>query len=158
LAAGPPEPTLQRINALCAAAVLAGMQVDMLTIRARAEEARSLLDMVGDPRASGLVETVAGLAHLPSGNTERARVRLLKGLDTTNDPEVKAVGTILMGQLLEISGDLSQSMAWYEKGLSLCESHGESLVRSKFLMCVGWGYCLQGQQQAAEQFLLQSLQ
>lgn len=158
LSATAPDPTSRRIKALCDAALIANLQLDVAAARLKVAEARSILDVVDDPSARGLVDSLDGYAGLLNGDIAHARDRLQQALVATDDAEVQSACMVLMGLVLEITGDLDQAMSWYEKALELTEARGESMWRSKILMCVGRGRWWQGRPEAAEQLLLQGLE
>jgi non-specific serine/threonine protein kinase len=158
LDAAPPEPTPQRVQALCGAAWILPALGDVETTLSRIAEARRLLEVIADPAASAVIDCSDGFAALHSGDIERARSYLERALAATDDYEVRVVSTILMGWLHDIFGNQKDSLNCFENVLTLAESRGESLWRSVALACVGVARWRLGDSDRAEQALRQGLQ
>jgi predicted ATPase len=158
LDAAPPDATPQRIQALCGAAWILPALGDVETTLSRIAEARRLLEVVGDPEASAVVDCSDGFAALYSGDIEGARSYLERALAATNDYEVQVVSTILMGWINDIFSNQEDALTCFENALSVAESRGESVWRSVVLACVGVGRWRLGDSQRAEQALRQGLQ
>jgi serine/threonine-protein kinase PknK len=154
----PPEPTPQRIQALCGAAWILPALGDVEATLSRIAEARSLLEVVADPAASAVVDCSAGFAALYAGEFDRARDYLERARAATDDYEVLVVSTILMGWVHDIFGEHDDALNCFENALSLAESRGESVWRSVVLACVGVGRWRLGDSSRAEQALRQGLQ
>ncbi len=157
LSAAPVEATGPRVAALGSAAFVACMQVDVPTATARAAQARQLLDAVTDPRVAGMIDFVDGFASFLRGEIDRARACTERAV-TTDDFEVRAESMILLGWILDISGELDHAVSWLEKAVALAESRGESLIRAGALSSLGVRYWRKGEITRATRALRECLQ
>ncbi|SDC62032.1 ATP-binding protein [Rhodococcus tukisamuensis] len=133
-------PTLERVEALCAGAVLAGNQDDIVTGAAMVEQAREAAAALGDPEADTLVAHATGHLAIYTGDPERA-VRFLDGiLDTVRgeDDRLRHVSTLLgLSMASALLGDTPRATAAAEEVLAITEPHQESVYRSYALCTLG---------------------
>ncbi|KAA1250607.1 protein kinase [Mycobacterium simiae] len=158
LNAAPREPTGQRIRALGEAALTDVNQGEPAAARSRLAEARRLLQVVDDPEARGKVDCADAYVALLDGEFERARECLQRALTASDDFETQAAAMLVSGWVAELMGDIDEAVRWFEKGLALAESRGETQHRARALAGVGTGRWLQGQPQRAQRMLQQGLQ
>ena len=130
LSAAPIEPTVERIRAVAAAAVIGTHRVDLSVARDRIAEARQLLAVVDDPSARGQIDFADAYSALHRGEVQRALELNQRALETTDDFEVQTEAMLLMGWINEASGDLDHALYWDKKALAFTESAGESILRS----------------------------
>jgi non-specific serine/threonine protein kinase len=158
LEATPAEPTTSRIRALYLAVVISCMRVELSAAKTWVIEARQHVAVVDDPEADARVEFSDGYVAMLSGDIPRARICLESAAASAHDPEVQASAMLVLGWLLEMSGDPGQALHWHEKMLVLSESRDESLFRSSALLCVAFHRWRQGEAKDAQRLLLQGLQ
>jgi non-specific serine/threonine protein kinase len=157
LAATPSEPSEDRIRALYAAALVAGLQGNLPYTTMRTEEARSLAERMSDPVSHALVAIAGGVAALLNGDPDRALAEAEHALAANTDPALRMQATLMMGWALEFRGELGRALVWQEKALALTESAGDVVLRSYALWSVGIGWWRNRKPERAEQLLLKSL-
>jgi tetratricopeptide (TPR) repeat protein len=158
LAASPSEPSDDRIQALYAAAIIAGMQGNSEVATARAGEARSLVEGMDDRRAQGLVAIADGFAASVGGDAARTLTRSEDALAATEEAMVRLPALLLKGWALEFRGEIERALIWQEKALAVAESLGETVFRSYVLWAMGIGWWRNGKPERAQQLLRQGLE
>ncbi len=157
LAAMPPEPTLDRVNALYGAAMLASQQGDLPAMTTRVAEARPLVEQMSDSLAHGLFGVIDGIASLLSGEFDRARSRLEDAVDASDDPLVQMPAMTGLGMVFEFRGDSSGARGWRERSIAIGESCGELVHRTYALFTGGVANWCEGNDDRAIEMLKQSL-
>ncbi|MFC4605933.1 ATP-binding protein [Rhodococcus kronopolitis] len=144
-------PTLDRVKALCAAAVLAGNQGDIVTGTEMVDRAREAAAALDSPEADTLVEHAAGHLAIYNGDPERA-VRFLDGiLETVRGEEdrLRHVSTLLgIAMAAALLGDTARATEAAEEVLAITELHQESVYRSYALYTLGLALWQQDPSQA----------
>jgi predicted ATPase len=158
LTASPSEPSVDRIQALYAATIIAGMQGNSEVATARAGEARSLVEGMDDRRAQGLVAIADGFAASVGGDAAGALARSEDALAATEEPMVRFAAMLLKGWALEFRGEIERALIWQEKALAVAESLGEMVFRSYALWAIGIGWWRNGKPDRAQQLLRQGLE
>jgi predicted ATPase len=157
LAALSPEPSVERIRALFAAAHLHLRHGDAATAISQMTEARALLEVVDDPVTRGRLDFFDGYTALLTGNLDQARDNLQRGMDITDDFEVHAFALSAMGWLDLISGDARSALAWSEKGVELARARGDWAMRAVLMGSLGASHWHLGDAAHAEQVLRDGL-
>jgi non-specific serine/threonine protein kinase len=158
LTATPIEPSNDRIKALYAATVCAGLQGDLPAANNRAAEAQVLAEHMSDCTSRGLAALADGLAALVGGDSYRALTRSENAVAATDDPIVLVPAMILQGWALEFRGELGRALILQEKALAMAESVGEVVFRSYALRSVGIGWWRKGKPERAQLVLRECLQ
>lgn len=156
LAATAPQPSANRIHALCDRACIGGLQgADMTAVRQLLAEAREYLHTVDDQECRDHVAYVEGCAAAEAGEYDRACEYFTKILATARH-ELRSWAMFMLGWARMQLGGL-EALEWFERAVSLSESCNESVVRSHMLACVGAGRFVTGQAEHAEQALRDGL-
>jgi predicted ATPase len=158
LTATPVEPSDDRIKALYATTLIAGLQGDLPAATARAAEAQALAEHMVDQVSQGLAAVADGFAALVGGDSHRALTRAEDAVAATDDPIVRVPAVMLEGWALEFRGELGRALIWQEKALAIAQSAGEVVFRSYALRSIGIGWWRNGKPARAEQLLRESLQ
>ena len=158
LSAAPPEPTTQRIRAICVAAAIAALQGDLSALRSRFDEARHHLDVMTDADVRGMIHMADSYIAMFGGEFGRAYDCLKRALAEAQDIELQVFLMMMLGWALQLSGDFHQALNWSEKALALAESRCESMLRALALLVVANCRWYLGEVQRAETLLRQSLQ
>jgi non-specific serine/threonine protein kinase len=158
LTAAAVEPTEDRIKALHAATLIAGLQGNVPVATARAGEAQALAEHTSDRAAQGWAAIADGFAALVGGDANRALSRAEDAVAATDDPSVRVPAMMLQGWAFDFSGELGRALIWQEKALAIAESAGEVVTRSYALWAVGLGWWRNGKPERAEQLLRECLQ
>ncbi|MDH6280090.1 protein kinase domain-containing protein [Prescottella agglutinans] len=139
LALRPRRPTAERLNALQAASMLAGLQRDIPAATASITEGQSLIDELDDPESAARLALADGFVTLYSGDPDRAIERLHSAIDTVGTHEVAPyvdVGIqVILGWAYGMRGDIANATECNERVLTTTEARGESMFRSYTL----WG-------------------
>jgi len=157
LAATAPEPTIERIQALFGAAMLAGLQGDVPAAKDWVQQAQPLAEQMADAEARGMIDIADGFVALVSGEFDRACTRFEDALGTVDQPILRVSGMVLLGWGLEFRGDIGRALIWQEKALALTESHGESVHRGYALWSLGVGWWRHRKPDRAEELLTDAL-
>lgn len=148
LARRPLPPAAERIRALYADALLAGMQGDLPAGIALVEEGQALTEQTPDPASDALVAAGAGMLALYGGDLSRAHTRLSEALEWFDaQDEVSRVGIAVLqslGWTLELQGDATRAAACHERVLEMTKSRHESVYRSYSLWATGVAAWRQG--------------
>jgi serine/threonine-protein kinase PknK len=156
LTATPREPTLDRIHALYAAAMIAGLRGDRAAQAIWVAEAGSLGRQMTDSAALSLVSAARGFEALIRGDADQALACIEPAVDA-DDPAVRISAMMLVGWALESRGDIGRALIWQEKALAAAESAGEVVFRSYALWSIGVGWWRHGKTERAEQLLRECL-
>jgi non-specific serine/threonine protein kinase len=157
LAAAPPDPTIERIEALHNASLLAGIQGDPATGAARAHELQALVEHADDPTAPTFAAIAGGFSALFGGDLPRACEILENTVDACGDltAQLQALLTLGLAQLLR--GEVVEALAVNERVLALTEAHGESAFRLDALWTAGVTKWLAGDPDGATKLLKDGL-
>jgi predicted ATPase len=158
LTATPLEPSNDRIKALYAATVCAGLQGDLPSANGRAAEAQVLAEQMSDCASRGLAALADGFAALVGGDSYRALRRSEDAVAATDDLIVRVPAMILQGWALEFRGELGRALILQEKALAMAESVGEVVFRSYALRSIGVGWWRKGKPERAQRLLQECLQ
>jgi serine/threonine-protein kinase PknK len=157
LGAAPPEPTPQRLDALCGAIKTLGVMGDLEGAQPRIAEARSILELLNDPGATAVCDNAEGYAALNRGEIELARDHLRRAIAASDDYEAQVGSLIVMGWVHDIFGEHHDASSCFEKALALADARGESMWRSMILGSAGVGRWRVGDSEGALQALRQGL-
>ncbi|MDH6676863.1 putative ATPase [Rhodococcus sp. LBL1] len=139
LAHYPRRPTAERVNALQAAGMLAGLHGAFPAGTALIAEGQSLLDELDDPVSAVRLALADGFLALYGADPDRAIERLHTAIETlgTHDitPYIDVGIQVVLGWAYGVHGDIAQSMECNERVLATTEDRGESMFRSYAL----WG-------------------
>jgi non-specific serine/threonine protein kinase len=158
LAATPPESTVQRVEAIFYASLLASLQGDVGVATDRAREVARVVERMADPAAHALAAIADGFAALLGGDPDRACRRLEAAVDRCPDLATRAAALILLARTHELRGDMVEALAWNQRMLALSESHGESLCRSVALWGIGIESWRRGDHRLAAEMVKSGLQ
>ncbi|MGV9868043.1 protein kinase domain-containing protein [Rhodococcus koreensis] len=132
--------TLARVEAICAASMLAVIQDDIALATSLIEEGRQAARVVGDAMSEAVVDQAAGQLATFSGDLtgalelfERALVALRAEGDLLRQVTVLLVLAIANWLL----GDADRAAACHEEVLAITEAHGESVYRAYSLGALG---------------------
>ena len=160
LARQPAEPTGDRVKALYAASVLAGVQGDIPVSDALAKEAQAVAAQTTDPLVRAHADHAFGYAALFAGRLPDARVHLekaVRGFTARNDLyEVAAV--VGLGMTHDLVNDTERAIECHERVLAITEAQGESVYRSYSLWALAVAVWRLGERARAVQLLGQALQ
>ncbi|PQP18356.1 protein kinase domain-containing protein [Rhodococcus opacus] len=160
LARQPAEPTGDRVKALYAASVLAGVQGDIPVSDALAEEAQAVAAQTTDPLVRAHADHAFGYAALFAGRLPDARVHLekaVRGFTARNDLyEVAAV--VGLGMTHDLANDTERAIECHERVLAITEAQGELVYRSYSLWALAVAVWRLGERPRAVQLLGQALQ
>ncbi|WP_233213315.1 protein kinase domain-containing protein [Mycobacterium hubeiense] len=157
LAATPPEPSLHRIRAECAAITIAALQGDVAAATERQAAAQALVEQIADPQARGIVDFTDGLIALVAGDFDRAFDRFEKSLPVVDDDFLRVGSMLLIGWALEFGGEISRALIWQEKALAYTKSRGELVFRGYASYSLGIGWWRHGHAERAEELLSDAL-
>lgn len=157
LGATPSEPSVERIRALYAAAMIAGLQGDLAAESAWAAEAGTLAEQTTDPPARAMAATAEGFAALMRGDADDALARFESAVEADDNPTVRVGAMMLVGWALESRGDIGRALIWQEKALAAAESAQEVVFRSYALWSIGVGWWRHGKTERAEELLRECL-
>lgn len=154
-------PTLERIRALYANALLAGMQGDLPVGNALVDEGLALAEQLADPATDALIAAAGGMLALYGGDLSTARARLSDAREWYDArAEVSRVGIAVLqalGWTFELQGDATWATACHEQVLAITESRRESVYRSYSLWATGVAVWRQGDGARAARLLEQGL-
>lgn len=145
LAATPAESSPSRVRAVVSVMMLAVLQTDWPTVTARAAEASALLDTSPDPVAQGLVAFAEGFAALPRGEVERVASSAERGLDLTDDFEVRTLCLLLLAWRHFAVGETAPAVQYAEQALAVAETRGEAVTRVRMLGAVAVSRFVRGE-------------
>ncbi|MFF0813678.1 protein kinase [Rhodococcus sp. NPDC003318] len=161
LARRPPLPVEERIRALYAAGVLAGMQGDLPAGKALMDEGQELAARGGDRAAYALIAGGDGMLALYGGDLPRAHTRLSDAHEWfAAQDELSRVGVAVLQALawtLELQGDATRAAACHEQVLETTRARHESVYRSYSLWGLGVAVWRQGDRTRAARLLEQGL-
>jgi len=159
LARQPAEPTGDRVKALYAASVLAGVQGDIPVSDTLAEEAQAVAAQTTDPLVRAHADHTVGYAALFAGRLPDARAHLekaVRGFTARNDLyEVAAV--VGLGMTHDLVNDTERAIECHERVLAITEAQGESVYRSYSLWALAVAVWRLGERARAVQLLGQAL-
>ncbi|MDH6286109.1 protein kinase domain-containing protein [Rhodococcus opacus] len=159
LARQPAEPTGDRVKALYAASVLAGVQGDIPVSDTLAEEAQAVAAQATDPLVRAHADHAFGYAALFAGRLPDARAHLekaVRGFTARNDLyEVAAV--VGLGMTHDLVNDTERAIECHERVLAITEAQGESVYRSYSLWALAVTVWRLGERARAVQLLGQAL-
>ncbi|WP_016881887.1 MULTISPECIES: protein kinase domain-containing protein [unclassified Rhodococcus (in: high G+C Gram-positive bacteria)] len=160
LARSPAEPTGDRVKALYAGSMLAGVQGDISVSDALAEQAQAVAAQSSDPLVRAHADHAAGYAALFAGRLSDARAHLekaVRGFTARNDLyEVAAV--VGLGMTHDLVNDTERAVECHERVLAITEAQGESVYRSYSLWALAVAVWRLGESARASQLLGQALQ
>ncbi|MFC9763587.1 protein kinase [Rhodococcus jostii] len=160
LARQPAEPTGDRVKALYAGSVLAGVQGDIPVSDALAEEAQAVAAQTTDPLVRAHADHTVGYAALFAGRLPDARAHLekaVRGFTARNDLyEVAAV--VGLGMTHDLVNDTERAIECHERVLAITEAQGESVYRSYSLWALAVAVWRLGERTRAVRLLGQALQ
>ncbi len=156
LAAIPPDPSVQRIQALFTAARLGLQGGDMVTGASWLAEARELLEVVDDPVTCGWINFLDGYTAMLAGDLDHGRECEQRAMAATDDFEVQANAMLATASMDLFSGDAHGALAWSEKCLALSEPRGEWGVRAFAMGSAGAAHWRLGHLQRAKQLCQQA--
>ncbi|GAB3036794.1 protein kinase domain-containing protein [Mycobacterium bourgelatii] len=132
LAAAKPEPSVERIEAMASAALLAAWQEDVSSAKPLIAQARSLMEEASTPYLEGLADLAEGLEALQQRDTQRAKTCLLRAVDSP-DVETQGCAMALLNFAASVSGDEDEALTWLAEALALAEAHNETVLRTRVL-------------------------
>ncbi|MCV7075697.1 tetratricopeptide repeat protein [Mycobacterium szulgai] len=91
------------------------------------------------------------------GDVERAADCYYRALHGTDAFEVRVQSMMMLGWMAQTAEDNDQALDWFEKALTLADSVGDSVQRSRLLAFVGFNQWRRGEVQLAEAPLRQCL-
>ncbi|MFI2220840.1 protein kinase [Rhodococcus sp. NPDC019627] len=145
-----------RVKAIYADSVLAGMQGDLSAGWDLIAQGEALLAEMTDPVSDARIAHAKGILALYSGNVLEAAERLEEALQVfTADGEVAVRVWILMmlGVAYELGGNTERALACHHEVLAVTESRGESVYRSYSLWGIGVAEFRQGNPVRAAQYM-----
>ncbi|MFC0446868.1 protein kinase domain-containing protein [Rhodococcus jostii] len=156
----PAEPTADRVKALYAGSVLAGVQGDIRVSDAVAEEAQTLAAQTTDPLVRAHIEHTVGYAALFAGRLPHARTHLEKAVQGFRDRnDVFEVAAIVgLGMVHDLLNDTERAIECHERVLAITEAHGESVYRSYSLWALAVAVWRLGDGRRAVRLVGQALQ
>ncbi|MDV7352165.1 LuxR C-terminal-related transcriptional regulator [Rhodococcus oxybenzonivorans] len=123
------------ITALCAEAILAGMEGDTTSSAALVE--RACRDAVGfsDPAVDQVVTHAEGELALLNGNALLAAACFERALEATptGNLDIRLRALLGLGHASRLRGDTARAIACYEEALAVTEAFGESVYRAHVL-------------------------
>ena len=156
LGSSPVRATEDRVKALYADSVLAGMQGDFSAGTNLIVQGELLVAEMSEPVSNARIAHANGILALYRGDVSQAAERLDEALEVFSDRgEVGVRVWILMmlGVACELSGNSERSVACHREVLDITESRGESVYRSYSLWGMGIAVFRQGDVVRAEQYL-----
>jgi non-specific serine/threonine protein kinase len=157
-AAAAPSESYARV--LYASCVLAATQFDPVAASRYAADLRAVADQVADPTTATLAAVGEGFTALVSGDPARAAALLEvagEALAEGDEPVVQVAVLEMLGWAYELQGATDRALGYYEKMLTVVESHDEKVFRSYGLWSMGIAVWRQGEQDRAEQLLQDGL-
>jgi predicted ATPase/serine/threonine protein kinase/DNA-binding NarL/FixJ family response regulator len=130
----PPPPTAERVMALYADSLLAGVQGDLPAALALTEQEREITAQLGDARAGALLAHSAGRLALFSGDLPVAIERFEQALEEfrAEGDLHRQIGTLQgLGLACGLFGDTARAVTCQEEVLALTEARGESEYRAR---------------------------
>jgi non-specific serine/threonine protein kinase len=158
LGAASKEPTTARARALYAASLIASTQGDIAAANILVAEGRELAQRIADPLAKAALAIGDGFTAITAGRLDHACECLRDALDEGNGPMARASALITLGWAHELRDESASAVGCYEKALSLCESHGESMYRMLALLSMGVAKWRRGEPDHAVSLVRQSLE
>ncbi|MGV0815820.1 protein kinase [Mycolicibacterium boenickei] len=157
LEANPSNPTLPRLQALCASAHITLAVGDIAGALTRVAEGRAVLTPLPDESILADLDYVEGHAALLLDEPERARELCQRARTASRSAETRVMTMSVLGWLAQASSDFAEASNCLEEMLKITESLGESHLRARALASVG-GYCLyRGETQRAESVVKDSI-
>ncbi|GAA4475558.1 hypothetical protein GCM10023094_13200 [Rhodococcus olei] len=160
LAAGGDHPTVDRVDALCVAGMLAFWHNDITAGAALTERASDLAARLGSAHASALVTKTQGCLEVTIGdvrsgvaNLERAAAAFRGESDLPH--LVPTLAWLAFG--LELLGDMTRATAAYQQLVALTQARGEVVWRAMALSDYGFAIWQQGDRRRGVEFLEQAL-
>jgi predicted ATPase len=157
LARAPHEPTPTRAKALYGISVITALQSDLTSAAARVAEGRALAEGSADPAVHALVTVADGLTSLMGGDLDRASSCLGAAVGKGGELIAQAGMLLLVGWAHDMRGDTDEALSWFENGLALTESRGESVYRTYALWSIGIAKWRRGEHEDAQRLLKQGL-
>ncbi|GAA2747291.1 ATP-binding protein [Kitasatospora cinereorecta] len=156
--AASPEPSRERVSALCLNAWYALLQGDTKAALPLLAEAEELIDAVGGGGRAAFVAQVRGMAALFSGDLDRAAVLLGEALDTFREgrPRGELFALSMLGLAEGLRGERARGLAHLEECLTLAGRRGEVYWRSWALWALAFlelGHDLDRAEAAAKEAL-----
>ena len=158
LAATAPTATIERVQTLYYASMLASTQGDVRAAVARVQEADALAQRLSDPAAHEFIAVADGFAALVGGDPDYANKRLDPVVDECADLTTQAMALALLARAHESRGDADAALACNQRVLELSNAHGESVFRSWALWSIGIERWRKGDRERATEMLKQGLQ
>ncbi|MGV9866305.1 protein kinase domain-containing protein [Rhodococcus koreensis] len=155
------EPTVDRIKALYADAVLAELQGDLRAAAAHVEEGRALAGQTSDPMARALIAHADGILALFSRDLPGACSHLENALATfgaRGDRNLQIGALHVLGLTYDQLGDSDRAIESYAQILEITEARGESVFRSNTLWSMAVAVWRRGDRTQAVRLLEQALQ
>ncbi|GAF43667.1 protein kinase domain-containing protein [Rhodococcus wratislaviensis] len=152
--------TAERVNALCAGSVLAGLQGDLPAGTTLLDEGRALAEQLGDPSLRALVTYADGNLANFSGDVTHAAVCFEDALKVFREEDNLLLRIwALIGLALASGplGDEARALASYEEALALTEPRGESVNRSYALWTLGLAAWQEGNSAQGEELVRKGL-
>ncbi|WP_460958380.1 ATP-binding protein [Parasphingorhabdus pacifica] len=128
-----PETSEERAACLVAAALVSGLQGDLLRGRALLHESRDLAGRLGDATALLQTEHVEGMIDVLDGEVEAAASKLFSAVSREGMVKPNALVLISLVNLALMSvsrGETERAEALCGRCLAICEEHGELWGRS----------------------------
>ncbi|MFI2478798.1 ATP-binding protein, partial [Nocardia xishanensis] len=150
-----------RVKALYAGCVLAGMHGDLEVAATLAEQLRALAEQAPTPTTHALIAYGDGVLWLYRGELAAASASLEQAAEVFSSDQggyLYVAALTVLGWVHEKAGDTERAMEYYRQVLSVTEACGESLFRSTALWGMGIAAWQQGERSTAIELLENALQ
>ncbi|MDI9974166.1 MULTISPECIES: protein kinase [Rhodococcus] len=156
LSSSPARASKDRVKALYADSVLAGMQGDFSAGSNLIVQGELLVAEMSDPVSDARIAHANGILALYRGDVSQAAERLEEALEVfsaRDEVGVRVWILMMLGVAWELSGNSERSVACHREVLEITESRGESVYRSYSLWGMGIAVFRQGDVVRADQYL-----
>ncbi|MFC9555223.1 protein kinase [Rhodococcus sp. NPDC056960] len=160
LGSRPVRASEERVKALYASSVLAGIQGDLSTGFNLTSQGEVLVAELSDPISTGRIAHANGILALYSGNAVQAAERLEESLrifSAHGDVGVRVWILMMLGVAYDLDGNSKRAVACHREVIDITESQGESVFRSYSLWGLGVAVFRQGDLPRAEEYLRECL-
>ncbi|AII08283.1 protein kinase domain-containing protein [Rhodococcus opacus] len=157
----PPWPTAERVKALYADSLLAGVQGDLPAAFALTEQEREITEQLGDAHTGALLAHTAGRLALFGGDLPRAIEHFERALEVfrAEGDLHRQIGALQgLGLASGLLGDTARAASCQEEVLTITESRGESEYRARSVWILALMIWQQGDPGRAVRLLAEGLQ
>ncbi|WP_172652710.1 protein kinase domain-containing protein [Rhodococcus opacus] len=161
LSLAPPQPTAERVKALYADSLLAGVQGDLTAAYALTEQEREITEQLGDAQTGALLAHTAGRLALLGGDLPHALECFERAVEVFRaDGDLHRQISALQGLGLAsgLLGDTARAVSCQQEVLAITESRGESEYRARSLWILALMVWQQGNSDRATRLVAEGLQ